>query len=118
MALIRKVKNMKNQITFVVEENDDINKLRSMNYDIETRMAVVDRLFTNHKDDADSSVFDSVPYKQYSKELQEAYVSYDIEKENYGQSVLRPIVEEKTGKKDISFDWNLDFQTLEVTVTL
>ena len=29
-----KVKNMKNQITFVVEENDDINKLRSMNKDL------------------------------------------------------------------------------------
>ena len=109
---------MKNQIVFVVEETDIVSELRALNYDIETRMAVVDRLFTNHKDDVDNSIFESVPYKQYTKELQNLYVAFDAAKDKFGKEIVMPIVEEKIGKSETSFDWNLDFQSLKVTVTV
>ena len=108
---------MDKQFTLVVE-NDLVDYLQRLGFDIDSRLAVIDRMFVNHKDDTDASVFESVPWKKYSKELEETQAQYTMAKDEFSK-ILIPLVEEKTGTKGVSFDWKIEnFKDAEVIITL
>ena len=108
---------MDKQFTLVVE-NDLVDYLQRLGFDIDSRLAVIDRMFVNHKDDTDASVFESVPWKKYSKELEETQAEYTMAKDEFS-NILIPLVEEKTGTKGVSFDWRIEnFKDAEVIITL
>ena len=77
---------MDKQFTLVVE-NDLVDYLQRLGFDIDSRLAVIDRMFVNHKDDTDASVFESVPWKKYSKELEDAQAEYKRMKEGVMEEV-------------------------------
>ena len=108
---------MDKQFTLVVE-NDLVDYLQRLGSDIDSRLAVIDRMFVNHKDDTDASVFESVPWKKYSKELEEVQAEYTIAKDEFSK-VLIPIVEKETGISGVAFSWRIeDFKECEVIITL
>ena len=108
---------MKKQFTIVVQ-NEVVDYLQRLGYDIDSRLAVIDRLFTTHKDDTDASVFSSVPFKTYSKELEELQAEYAMAKDEFSE-ILKPIIQEKLGIPDVTFEWKIvNFKDAEVVITV
>lgn len=94
------------------------NYLQRLQLDVDTRLSVIDRLFTNHKDDTDTSVFESAPWKKYNQELQEATAQYKEAKDALSK-YLMPVVQKKEGSEDVSFDWLIeDFSSCKVKITV
>ena len=108
---------MKKQFTLKVE-NKLVDYLQRLGFDIDSRLAVIDRMFVNHKDDTDSSVFESIPWKKYSKELEKTQAEYNIAKDEFSE-LLIPLVEKKTGVSGTKFDWKIEnFKDGEVIITV
>ena len=103
--------------TYVLPIGEEmVNYLQRLGYEIDTRMSVIDRLFVNHKDDTDDSLFKSVPWKTYMKQLEEVQVEYNEAKDQLTKELI-PFVQEKEGKQDVHFDWKIeDFSTKEVKI--
>ena len=75
-------------------------------------------MFENHKTDTDNSIFTSVPFQAYQKELIEYRRAYDKEVERLGEKLI-PMVQEYLGIDEIDFDWRVeDFSKLEVEITV
>ena len=97
---------------------ETVNYFQRLEYDIDTRLSVIDRLFTNHKDDKDASLFDSVPFKTYSKQLDDVRAEYALAKDEFTKSLI-PLIKEKERRDDVDFDWKInDFSTLLVEITI
>lgn len=108
---------MKNTFTLKVE-NKLVDYLQRLGFDIDSRLAVIDRMFMNHKDDTDASVFESIPWKKYSKELEDVQAEYSIAKDEFSK-LLIPIVEKETGVSGVSFNWKIEnFKDGEVIITI
>jgi hypothetical protein len=106
---------------FTVEISEDAaNYLQRFDIDIDTRLSVIDRLFYNHKDDEDTSLFDSSAYKKYTKELEELRFQYNIAKNEFTEKLM-PIVAEKVGVpvEEVKFNWRIDdFLANEAIITI
>lgn len=104
---------------YILPISEDLaNYFQRLEYDIDTRLSVIDRLFTNHKDDKDASLFESVPFKTYSKQLEDVRAEYNLAKDDFTKSLI-PIIKEKEGTEEVNFDWKInDFSVLEVEITV
>lgn len=90
---------------------ETINYLQRLNYEVYTREEIIAKLLETHKDDADDSLFVSKPFLKYSEELSRVKAEYEmakleaeklfIPKELYGQH---------------QYNWNIDFVTNVMTV--
>lgn len=105
--------------TYTVEISQELaNYLQRLQLEVDTHLSVIDRLFTNHKDDPDDSVFESIPWKKYNKELQDVQAEYNLAKDQMS-SELKPIVQEKEGREDVNFNWKIDdFTSLKAEITV
>lgn len=105
--------------TYEVEISQELaNYLQRLGYEVDTRLSIIDRLFTNHKDDTDASVFESVPFKTYSKQLEDVQAEYNMAKDKMTE-YLRPLVAETEGvpEEEVLFDWRIDdFNSLKATI--
>lgn len=110
---------MENTKEFKIEvDQEAMNYLQRLSFEVEGRLEVINRLFTNHANDTDASVLTSVPFKTYQKEFEEANASYNIAKDEFGKKI-RPIVESTVGQTDIDFDWMIeDFTQPYVKITV
>ena len=109
---------MNNNIFYLPISEETSNYLQRLGIEVDSRLEIIDRLFTNHVNDTDASVLSSVPFKEYHKQFDDINAEYIIAKENFGKEI-RPLVEEKVGKKDIDFDWMIeDFSTNQVKITI
>ena len=92
--------------------------LQRLQYEVETRQSVIDRLFSNHKDDADDSVLTGVPFKTYHAQLEEAVFAFDLAKNEFTSELL-PVVRDKEGTDEVNFDWSIeDFNSLQVKIVV
>lgn len=97
--------------------NEMTNYLQRLGLEIDTRMSVISNMFEMHKDDTDTSVFDSVPWKKYYSELENVKNEYEIAKLKFGNEVLKPAIAEKIGYETNNFNWKIeDFSTNEVHI--
>lgn len=92
---------------YVDVPEETCNYLQRLGVDVEGRLEIINRLFTNHANDADASVLTSVPFKKYHEEYNQLNAEYSIAKDEVGKT-LRPIVEEKTGVVDVGFNWTIE----------
>lgn len=103
---------------YIEISQETVNYLQRLDYEISTRTQIIDRMMTNHKDDNDASVFESVPFQTYMKQLEEKNAEY-TEAKNRLTKHLIPLVQEKEGKQDVIFDWNIeDFSELKAKITV
>lgn len=86
---------MKKEFTLEIPK-DTADYLQRLAYEVMTRRDVIVGMFEAHKDDADSTVLDSTPFKHYHKLLEEAEFAYDVAKNEFGK-YLDPIVTEHEG---------------------
>ena len=105
---------------FTIEiTNEMVNYLQRLGLDIDTRLSVIDRMFVNHKDDKDASLFESIPWKKYYKELENAQNEYELAKLKFGEEVVKPAINEKLGHTVKDFTWRIDdFQSGEVQIEI
>ena len=109
---------MKENIFYLPVTQDVTNYLQRLAFEVEGRLGVIDRLFTTHANDDNDSVLTSVPFRKYHEEYDKINAEYSIAKEELGNA-LRPLVEEKTGIKDVSFDWTIeDFSENKVKIVV
>lgn len=107
-----------NNFTLTLEDSEVFNYLNRLYLDVESRMFVIDRMFDNHKNDTDTSLFNSVPWKAYMSELEVTRSEYSMAKDEFSKMIY-PIVQEKTGIENVEFDWNItDFMQRQVEITL
>lgn len=103
---------------FSLEVNKETcDYLQRLAFEVMTRRDVITNMLQMAKDDVDSSVLESVPFKHYHKLLEEAEYAYDtakMELENY----VKPLVLEHEGK-DVPFSWQVrDFNEHLVWITV
>lgn len=104
-------KNFKLQLT-----EDMVKELQVLGAEVDARTYIIDSMFENHKTDGDDSIFTSVPFRAYQKELIEFRRKYDKEVEALGMKLI-PMVQEYLGVDDVDFDWEIkDFSDLEVEI--
>ena len=109
---------MKKNFTITIK-NEMVDYLQRLGLDVDTRIMVIDRMFENHKDDADASVFDSVPWNKYYSELESAKNEYELAKIKFGNEVLKPLVAKKIGYETDNFNWKItDFASSEVHIEI
>ena len=97
---------------------DMVRELQVLGAEVDARAYVIDNMFENHKTDTDNSIFTSVPFQAYQKELIEYRRAYDKEVERLGEKLI-PMVQEYLGIDEIDFDWRVeDFSKLEVEITV
>lgn len=104
-------KNFKLKVT-----EDMIKDIQTYKSEIDARTYVIDSMFENHKDDKDNTIFISVPFKHYQRELFEYKMKYEKAIEELGSKLI-PMVQEHVGKEKVNFDWTIeDFSKLEVEI--
>ena len=103
----------KKVLTFEVDSKY-ASQLQELGAAIDVKRSVIDTMFTNHRNDSDSSVFESPAFKTYENSLKDITKDYEALKNEYQESVLKPQVIDAVG--DVSFTWNIDFFKGVVTV--
>lgn len=97
-------------------EKKTCDYLQRLEFEIRTSTNVITKLITQAKDDSDASVLDGIPFKTYHKNLEKSEYEYQLAKDEL-TDYLRPIVQEKEGDENVSFNWNLeDFRVPRVKI--
>ena len=110
---------MENKEFIVNISQEQADYLQRLGNEVDSKMFVIDRLFSNHVTDTDTQLFDSIPYKHYMKEFEKAHFMWEQAKIEFEKSFLVPIVKEKTGIENPSFNWSIDdYLSLECKVTI
>lgn len=105
--------------TFTIELTQElVDYVQRIGYEVDTRVYLIDRMFDMHKNDTDTSLFDSVPFKKYHKELEEKKTEYDMAVKKLGDE-LKPIVCQRLGQSDVNFNFEIpDFNELKAYITV
>lgn len=101
-------------------EKETAIKLQSIGAEIDSRTFLIDTMFQNHKDDIDSSVFESVPFKKYLEDYNKIQTEYNQEKNALTEILKKEVAKKENLPEDeVSFDWNIDdFDSCLVTITI
>lgn len=83
---------------------DTINYLQRLHFEVESRQDVIQRIIEAHMKDDNADILESKVLKKYSEELSELKAEYEIAK----QQVTEQYVPSEL-KSDMYF-WNIDFQ--------
>ena len=95
------------------------NHLQRLGLDIDTRTSVINNMFEMHKDDTDTSVFDSVPWKKYHEELEKTRSEYELTKTKFSNEILKPAIAAEVGHDVSDFTWKIDdFDSDEVEINV
>ena len=98
---------------------DMADYLERLGHEVDSKIFLIDRIFANHSSDTDNSMFDSVPFKHYIHEYEEAYAAWELAKTEFQNQYLLPKVKEITGEEDRKFNWNIDdYHSLNCEVTI
>lgn len=93
--------------------------LQMLGMEVDGKVFLIDCLLANHANDTDTQLFESIPFKHYHKEYEQAYAKYVKAKNDFETNYLKPIVEEQVGKKDVPFTWQIeDFNSGKCEITL
>lgn len=105
---------------FIIKMNQEqANYLQRLGMEVDSKVFLLDRLFSNHATDTDTILFESVPFKYYEQEYEKARAAWELAKQEFEQTYLMPEVKEKTGLENPHFNWLIDdYLSLEVHITL
>lgn len=102
---------------FKIDE-EHLNLLQRLGLEVDTKVFLLKRMFEDHKDDKDDSLFRSVPFQHYQKLFEEDFATWQLAKDEFLYKYVRPWVIEKTGMADPTFTWLVDFSTGECIVVM
>lgn len=95
----------------VIVEQEMINYLQRLNFEVYTREEIITKLLETHKDDVDDSLFTSKPFLKYSEELSRIKAEYEIAKLE-AEKIYIP--NELYGQHQ--YNWSIDFTTNVMTI--
>lgn len=106
--------------SFVLKLTEEmVKEVQALGAEVDARAYVIDSMFDSHKSDTDNSIFTSVPFRMYQKELYEYRQQYDAAVKKLGDDHIIPMVQEHLGVESVDFDWKIEnFADLEVLITL
>ena len=107
------------QITINIKQ-EHADRLQRLGYEVDSKVFLIDRMFANHAQDTDTSMFESVPFRHFFSEYEKARVALETAKSEFQRGFLEPRVKEilKTDEH-IEFSWMIDdFTTLQCEVTV
>ena len=94
--------------TYKISVSQEVNNyLQRLNYEIETHLMIINKIFEMHKNDVDVTLFDSEIWKKYQQELVEIKIELDTAKDNLSSELIKR-VQEIEKKEDVNFDWSID----------
>lgn len=92
--------------------NETVDLLQRLDFELAARKNVINALFEIHKDDPDSSVLESAPFKKYHKELVEAIAEWEFAKRQVPEKCLPAWLEGH------QYNWTLDTITKEFQIDI
>jgi len=94
--------------TYKISVSQEVNNyLQRLNYEIETHLMIINKIFEMHKNDVDVTLFDSEIWKKYQQELVETKIELDTAKDNLSSELIKR-VQEIEKREDVNFDWSID----------
>ena len=98
---------------------EQINYLQRLGQEVDGKIFLIDRIFANHVNDTDTALFDSIPFKHFMKEYENAQAAWEFAKQEFQSGYLDAKVKEIVGKDDIKYTWSInDYSSLKCEVTL
>lgn len=98
---------------------EQANYLQRLGQEVDGKAFIIDRMFATHAMDEDTMIFESVPFKHFMKQFEEANAEFDFAKQEFQDTYLKGEVEKLTGIKDPVFNWQIDnYNALEVKVMM
>lgn len=91
----------------VAIEKEQAVYLERLTYETGSMKSIIDHMFTSHAKDKDTSLFNSVIWKEYMNDYQKAFTEFDIAKDKLTQQ-LKPIVAEKIGRETDAIGWDME----------
>lgn len=102
-------------INFSSEQGDYLQRLGT---EVDAKAYVIDYMLTNHMNDDNTLLFESVPFKHYEKQYEEAMIAFNLAKQEFDRDYLKPQILEKYGK-DVGYTWQIDdYTSKECKVTI
>jgi len=105
---------------YIELEQEQINYLQRLGIEVDSMAFIIDRLFENHKNDTDNSMFDSIPWNTYLKKFEQTNCEYNFAKSAMSD-ILKNIIANKLEIEDpetLKFDWSIDFYKKIAEITL
>ena len=105
------------KFTFELTE-EQINYLQRLGNEVDTKIFLIDRMMANHANDDDLSLFESKPFKHFMSEYEKAFATWEMAKQEFEKTVVRPLVVERYGSEAF-YTWAInDFNlgVCEVTI--
>ena len=99
--------------TIKVEVNQEmVNYVERLSYEESSYKDIITTMLEMHKGDPDGSAIDNPVFKAYQEKYAKAKAEYEMAK----QQITRDFVPECL--QDHQTDWNLDYATCELTITV
>lgn len=98
---------------------EQVNYLQRLGADVDSKVFLIDRMFSNHANDEDAALFDSVPFKHYMEEYEKARMEWEFAKSEFQKNYLDKKVKEHMKKDDVAYNWQIkDYLSLKCEITV
>ena len=98
---------------------EQVNYLQRLGMEVDGMIFLIDRIFSNHANDTDLTLFNSVPFQHYMKKYEDAYAAWELAKQEFQSSFLDKKVKEITNLENCKYNWTIDdYSSLICEVTL
>ncbi len=106
--------------TFIIDISEEqANYLQRLGMEVDSKIFIIDRLFTNHMQDDTTELFNSIPYKYYMQEYEKTFAAWETAKQSFEKNIVMPAVQQKTGLENPNFSWQInDYSSLKCKITL
>ena len=85
------------------------NYLQRLGLEVDSKLFLIDRMFSNHANDTDTILFESIPFKYYHQEYEKAYQAYSLAKEEFKNTYLVPLVQQHLNTVEkVNFSWVIE----------
>ena len=99
------------QITITVNQ-ELVNYIERLSYEEASYKDIIVTLLEAHKNDADGSAIDNPVFKSYQEKYAKAKSEYELAKNQITKEYIPECL------INHNYDWNLDFSTNELTITV
>jgi len=98
---------------------EQANYLQRLGADVDSKVFLIDRMFSNHSSDTDTTLFDSVPFKHYMSEYEKAQFEWEQAKLEFQKNYLDNKVKELTKLENPKYSWMInDYLSLKCEITM
>lgn len=87
---------------------EQINLLQRAGNEVDTKVFILDKLFSNHINDTDTELFNSKSFKYYMDLYEQAYITWRLTVRLIEQNAILPVTQQVTGIQKPNFNWAIE----------